>query len=84
MHQCSPVFYIDNVKTPTLLCLGMKDRRVPPSQGLEYYHLLKTRGVDVEMVNFPEDVHAIDKPNTEAQQHLSIANFIKKRLLPLN
>ncbi len=80
MHECSPVSYIDKVKTPTLLCLGMKDRRVPPSQGLEYYHLLKTRGVDVEMVNFPEDVHAIDKPHTEAQQHLSIANFIKKRL----
>lgn len=45
MRQCSPIAYVDNVKAPTLVCLGGSDRRVPPSQGIEYYHMLKSRGI---------------------------------------
>lgn len=45
MRKRSPVQYIDQVRAPTLLCLGAKDRRVPYSQGIEYYHLLKSRSV---------------------------------------
>jgi acylaminoacyl-peptidase len=45
MRRCSPVHYVERVITPTLICLGGKDRRVPPSQGLEYHHLLRAQGV---------------------------------------
>ena len=45
MRKRSPVRYIDQVRAPTLLCLGAKDRRVPYSQGIEYYHLLRSRSV---------------------------------------
>lgn len=45
MRDCSPVLHVDKVRAATLICLGVKDRRVPSSQGVEYYHLLKERGV---------------------------------------
>ena len=45
MFQASPVRYIGQYNTPTLLCLGAKDRRVPFSQGIEFYHLLQMRNV---------------------------------------
>jgi hypothetical protein len=45
MRRVSPVHYVERVKTPTLICLGSMDRRVPPSQGIEYYHLLRAQGV---------------------------------------
>ena len=45
MRRCSPIAHVQNVKTPTLVCLGGKDRRVPPSQGHEFYHILKAQGV---------------------------------------
>lgn len=80
MYQLSPCRYIDNVRTPTLLCLGTKDRRVPPSQGVEYYHLLKSKGVPCRMVIYPEDNHALDKPNTEAEQWLAIIDWLTKYL----
>ena len=35
---------------PTLLLLGLKDRRVPASQGIEYLHAAKGRGVDARCV----------------------------------
>lgn len=45
MAAVSPIQYIDNITAPTLLTLGMKDRRVPASQGVEMYYALKARGV---------------------------------------
>eukprot|EP01038_Epipyxis_sp_PR26KG_P010072 gene10072-13535_t len=80
MSQCSPVRYIDQVTTPTLICLGQKDRRVPYSQGVEYYHLLKARGIPTRLMIFPEDVHAIDKPASEAEHWVAIAEWIQKYL----
>ena len=41
MFQKSPVAHIDKVKTPSLLCIGSVDRRVPQSQGIEYHNLLE-------------------------------------------
>ena len=46
MYRVSPIFHVKNVVTPTLICLGGKDKRVPPSQGWEYHHVLKAQGVD--------------------------------------
>ena len=81
MYEVSPVRYVAGVKTPTLICLGAKDRRVPPSQGIEYYHLLQSLGVDARMLIFPEDSHAIDKPKTEAEHWIAIAAWIQERLI---
>jgi acylaminoacyl-peptidase len=68
-------------RTPTLLCIGLKDRRVPPSQGFAFYHLLKGLQVPSKMVVFPDDVHAIDTPVGETEQWLNIALWFKEYLL---
>ncbi|KIJ18051.1 hypothetical protein PAXINDRAFT_153995 [Paxillus involutus ATCC 200175] len=36
------------------------DRRVPPTQGKNYFHALKGRGRQVDMLTFPEEAHAIE------------------------
>ena len=33
MWDNSPIAHLEHVKAPTLIALGLKDRRVPPSQG---------------------------------------------------
>ena len=37
MLACSPASRVDAVKAPTLLALGAQDKRVPPSQGVEWH-----------------------------------------------
>ena len=43
MYQKSPVSHVQNGKVPPLVALGTKDLRVPPSQGLEFYNILRSR-----------------------------------------
>lgn len=88
MREVSPV-HVPSVttagayKTPTLVCLGMKDRRVPPSQGVAFYQLLKLyhgAHVPLSLMTFPDDVHAIDLPTTEAEHWMAIAQWIQTHL----
>ncbi len=67
LYAVSPIRYVNEVKTPVLLRIGDIDQRVPPSQGKEYYHLLKARGMGdkVKMLWFPENGHPLDKVEAE-------------------
>ncbi len=80
MHRRSPVAHVGQVQAPTLLCLGGRDRRVPHGQGLEWYHLLRARGVLARLLLFPEDNHSIDKPASELEQWTVTADWIEQFL----
>ncbi len=54
----SPVRYLKNAKTPTLVVHGEADPRVPVSQGMEFYLGLKAVGVDTDFVRYPRQKHA--------------------------
>ena len=58
----SPITYVDQVKTPTLILHGEADNRVPTSQGYEFYHALKRRGVTTKMVVYPRTPHGPREP----------------------
>jgi dipeptidyl aminopeptidase/acylaminoacyl peptidase len=58
----SPITYVGNVTTPTLVLHGEADERVPTSQGFEYYHALQRRGVPTQMVTYPRTPHGPEEP----------------------
>lgn len=66
MWDKSPIAYLEHVKAPTLIALGMKDGRVPPSQGLEYYHALRAKKVPTKLLMYDDCDHAIDLVVSEA------------------
>jgi dipeptidyl aminopeptidase/acylaminoacyl peptidase len=55
----SPIRYIKNATTPTLILYGEQDARVPPSQGFELYEGLKAVGVETQLVLYPREGHGI-------------------------
>jgi len=59
--RSSPITYITNVRTPTLVLHGDRDSEVPTPQGYEFWHALKTLGVPTELVIYPNEGHAIRK-----------------------
>ena len=57
----SPISYVGNVKTPTMLLTGEADYRTPISETEQYYQALKLQGVDTAMVRIPGASHGITK-----------------------
>ncbi|XP_059152244.1 acylamino-acid-releasing enzyme-like isoform X2 [Physella acuta] len=66
LWSLSPMSYIDQVRTPILLMIGAEDRRVPPSQGFEYYKALKSRGIPVRCLVYPGNNHSLTNVDAEA------------------
>ncbi|MBB1416899.1 S9 family peptidase [Pseudoalteromonas sp. SG44-1] len=55
----SPISYVGNVKTPTMLLTGEADYRTPISETEQFYQALKLQGVDTAMVRIPDASHGI-------------------------
>ena len=60
--RSSPMTYIKNVKTPTLILVGERDGECPLPQSYEYWHALKALGVETQFVVYPNEGHRISKP----------------------
>jgi dipeptidyl aminopeptidase/acylaminoacyl peptidase len=58
----SPMKYVENVTTPTLILHGIADTRVPIPQAEEFYEALKERHVPVEFVKYPRENHGFTEP----------------------
>jgi len=62
MIERSPVFYLQNARTPSLVYHGEKDERVPLGQSLETYMGLKQAGVATTLVIYPREGHGLREP----------------------
>lgn len=57
----SPIKYIGNARTPTLVIHNEMDLRYPIEQGEQVFVALKKLGVETEMVRFPEEFHGLSR-----------------------
>jgi dipeptidyl aminopeptidase/acylaminoacyl peptidase len=55
--RSSPITFIKNAKTPTLIIVGDRDISCPAPQSYEFWHGLKTLGVPVELRVYPNEGH---------------------------
>jgi dipeptidyl aminopeptidase/acylaminoacyl peptidase len=55
--RSSPITFIKNVKTPTLVLVGQYDGECPMPQSREFWHALKTLGVETQLVIYPGEGH---------------------------
>lgn len=55
----SPLAYVGNVRTPTMLMTGEADYRTPSSEAEQFYEALKLRKIDTALVRVPNASHDI-------------------------
>ncbi len=67
----SPLMYVGNVSTPTMLMTGEGDLRTPMPQTEEYYAALKVLGVPTAMIRFQDEWHGTSS---------NPSNFIRTQL----
>ena len=61
-RERSPITYVAQANTPSIVQHGGADQRVPLEQGLQYFNALQRRGVPVDMYIYPRQGHAINEP----------------------
>ena len=60
--KSSPINFIKKVKTPTLILVGDSDGEVPAPQSYEFWHALKTLGVEAQFVVYEHEGHLFANP----------------------
>ena len=79
----SPLHYVANVTTPTMLMTGESDLRTPIPQTEEFYRALKVlRKADTLMIRMPEEFHGWRRPSHQLLQQLYLMAWFEKYRTP--
>ncbi len=74
----SPLHYVANVKTPTMVMTGEADLRTPMGQSEEYYRALKMLKKETLLVRMPEEYHGWRRPSHRILQQLYLLAWFEK------
>jgi dipeptidyl aminopeptidase/acylaminoacyl peptidase len=66
--KSSPIKFIKNVKTPTLIIVGERDAECPSAQSYEFWHALRTLGIPTQLIIYPGEGHLFLKPENQADR----------------
>jgi dipeptidyl aminopeptidase/acylaminoacyl peptidase len=79
----SPLHYVANVTTPTMVMTGEADLRTPMAQSEEYYRALKIlRKADTLLVRMPDEFHGWRRPSHQVLQQLYLMAWFEKYRTP--
>jgi dipeptidyl aminopeptidase/acylaminoacyl peptidase len=67
-EKSSPIRFIKNVKTPTLVIVGERDAECPASQSYEFWHALKTLRVPTKLIIYPGEGHMFIEPKHQVDR----------------
>jgi dipeptidyl aminopeptidase/acylaminoacyl peptidase len=65
-RRASPITYIAQARTPTLIQIGENDLRVPYPQAQQHYRALLALGVPTQFVHYPREGHVLREPRHRA------------------
>jgi len=80
-EQRSPMTFIKNVRTPTLVLHGEADLRVPISQSYEFYQGLRDMGVETRFVIYPREPHGIGESAHQIDVLQRVLEWYKTHLI---
>ena len=82
LRSLSPIHKVDRVKTPLLVLHGANDTNVPVVEAEQVVASLKSRGVPVEYVLFPDEGHGWRKTANRIRSVVAITRFFSEKLKP--
>ncbi len=74
-RKWSPMRFIENAKTPTLVIHSQKDYRLDVSQGFELFTALQRLGVPSKMLYFPDEGHWVLKPQNSEMWNAVVSDW---------
>jgi len=80
LKSISPLFHADQIVSPLIVLQGSNDPRVLKIESDEMVEAVKSRGVPVEYVVFPDEGHGFTKRGNEIQGDSAILQFLDRYL----
>jgi dipeptidyl aminopeptidase/acylaminoacyl peptidase len=74
----SPLTYVGNVTTPTMVMTGEADLRTPMGQSEEFYKALKMQKKETILVRMPDEFHGWRRPSHRLMQQLYLLAWFEK------
>lgn len=81
-YENSPHKFIDKWTAPILVTVGELDYRILASQGMMAFNAAKLRGLEAEMLVFPDENHWVIKPQNAVLWQRTFFSFLDKYLKP--
>jgi len=81
-EKSSPIRFIKNVKTPTLIIVGERDAECPASQSYEFWHALKALGVPTKLIIYAGEGHMFIAPEHQTDRLEQTVAWFDKYLGP--
>ena len=79
-EKSSPLHFIKNVRTPTLVIVGERDAEAPASQSYEFWHALKTLGVPTQLIIYSGEGHLFLDPKHQTDRLEQTVGWFDKYL----
>ena len=80
--RSSPIHFVKQARTPTLMLQGERDAEVPAPQSYEFWHALKALGVPTQLVIYPDEGHIFTKPEHRRDVPRRIVAWFDRYLSP--
>lgn len=82
LRELSPLNKVDQVKAPTIVLHGANDTNVPVVEAEQVVKSLKSRGIPVEYVLFPDEGHGFRKTANRITADVAVVRWFEKFLKP--
>lgn len=78
--ELSPITHINKVKGPLLIIQGLNDPRVPAGEAVQMQEIMKSKGLESELMIYADEGHGAGKRDNRAGQLAHTISFFQKHL----
>ena len=81
-YDTSPHLFVDKWDTPIMCVHSNLDYRIPVSQGQAAFAAARLRGIEAELLYFPDEFHWVNKPQNSVFWNRALYKWMAKWLKP--
>jgi dipeptidyl aminopeptidase/acylaminoacyl peptidase len=77
-EKFNPVNHVAKWRLPMLVVQGELDYRIPPEQGIATFTALQRKGIESQLLLFPDENHWVLKPQNSILWHDTVNSWLKR------
>lgn len=78
--EVSPITHVHDMRAPLLIIHGSNDPRVPLGEAEQIHAILSEKGVDTELLVYPDEGHGLAKLKNRLDAYPKVVSFLDRVL----